>query len=129
MDQSAGHKIALELEISQPAEQRLSGVQNIQPQQKRIAAMLLDNSREAYTKLIRTAYELALNPTLAMKQFKTLVKVQWQNGVWLIEGHNDGKAGREFISFYIADDVNEKCAAILASSHFMSVLTDRSQAR
>ena len=81
----------MELENSEPAEQRLSTVsleQTSQPQQKRVAAMFMDNSRDAYTKLMRTAYELALNPTLPMRQFKTLVKVQMQNGVRLIEGAN-----------------------------------------
>ena len=43
-------------------------------------------------------------------------------------GHENGKSRREFIS-YIADAVKERVAAFLASSHFMSVLTDGSQAR
>ena len=43
-------------------------------------------------------------------------------------GHQDGKAAREFIH-YIAEAVCEKCAVVLATSNFMSVLTDGSQAR
>ena len=43
--------------------------------------MCLKNSRDAFLKLTRTAYELALNPTLSLSQFSTLVKVQRDNGV------------------------------------------------
>ena len=43
-------------------------------------------------------------------------------------GHENGKSGREFISC-IADAVRERVAAFLASSDFMSILTDGSQAR
>lgn len=44
------------------------------------------SSEEAYLKMFRTAYTLALEPTLPSRQFKTLVKVQRENGVRLIEG-------------------------------------------
>ena len=47
-------------------------------------------------KLFRTAYELAINPTLPLSQFKTLIKIQRKNGSRLIEGHDNGKAAREF---------------------------------
>lgn len=57
------------------------------------------NTREGYRKLFRTAYELAMNPTLPMAQFKTLVKVQKQNGVRLIEG-----TFKVYIFFLIAND-------------------------
>ena len=43
-------------------------------------------------------------------------------------GHEDGKSGREFIQ-YIAEAVSEKVGGIVANAHFMSVLTDGSQAR
>ena len=43
-------------------------------------------------------------------------------------GHENGKSGQEFIS-YIADAVKERVAAFLASLDFISILTDRSQAR
>ena len=42
--------------------------------------------REGYIKLFRTAYTLAIEPTLPLSQFKTLVKVQRENGVRLIQG-------------------------------------------
>lgn len=46
----------------------------------------------------------------------------------ILTGHQDTKAAREFIHF-IAESVREKCAVILGSSNFMSILTDGSQAR
>ena len=86
------------------------------------------STKGGYTKLFRTAYELAMNPTISLAQFHTLVKVQRKNGVRLIEGHDDGKAAREFIH-YIADTISEKTAAIIGSSNFMFILTDGSLAR
>ena len=44
------------------------------------------NMREGYIKLFRTAYTLAIEPTLPLSQFKTLVKVQRENCVRLIQG-------------------------------------------
>ena len=43
-------------------------------------------STEAYRKLIRTAYELAMSPHLPLKTFELLVKCQRENGVKLIQG-------------------------------------------
>ena len=42
--------------------------------------------REGYIKLFRTAYTLAIEPTLSMSQFKKLVKMQRENDVRLIQG-------------------------------------------
>ena len=86
------------------------------------------STKERYTKLFRTAYELAMNPTISLAQFHISVKVLRKNGVRLIEGHDDGKAARESIH-YIADTISEKTAMIIGSSNFMSILTDGSQAR
>ena len=85
-------------------------------------------STEAYKKLMRTAYELALNPSLPLSAFKVMVKCQRENGVTVIDGKHDGRSAREFItSIYKA--VTEKVAVILASKHAMSLLSDGSQAR
>ena len=46
----------------------------------------------------------------------------------LIERNEDGRTGKEFIHC-IAEAVKEKCAVILGSRHFMSLLSDGSQAR
>ena len=43
-------------------------------------------------------------------------------------GYDDGKTAQGFISF-IAEAITEKVTVILASAHFMKVLTDGSQAR
>ena len=85
LGESAAHKMAVELERGKPANQRMDCI-STGVQQKRVATMFLESSQDAYVKLVRTAYELALNPTLPMRQFKTLVKVQRQNGVRLVEG-------------------------------------------
>ena len=84
-----GHKYALELEKAKPVDQRIipsSVMSQSTSKQKRIDVMQNENSKEAYMKLARTAYELAMNPTMPIRQFKTLVKVQRQNGVRLIDG-------------------------------------------
>lgn len=66
--------------------------------------------------MFRTAYELALNPTMALKHFKVLVKCQRDNGVILIDGKDNTKACKEYIHV-LAEVIREKCAAILASKN------------
>lgn len=56
------------------------------------------------------------------------VKCCKENGVRLIERKEDGRSGREFVHC-IAEAVREKCAVVLASGYFMSILSDGSQAR
>ena len=46
----------------------------------------------------------------------------------MIQRNEDGRTGREFVHC-IAQAVREKTAIILASGHFMSILSDGSQAR
>ncbi len=94
----------------------------------RIDVALNQSTHDAYMKMIKTAYELAMNPTMPLKHFKVLVKCQRQNGVVLIDGRDNNKAAREYIHC-IADSVREKCAAVIASKHFMSLMSDGSQAR
>ena len=86
------------------------------------------SSEEAYRKLMKCAYEMAMEPTMAHRHFKVLVKCVKANGVRLIEGKEDGKAGREFVHC-IAEAVQEKCAVILSGTDFFSILSDGSQAR
>ena len=69
-----------------------------------------------------------MNPSMPLKHFKVLVKCQRQNGVVLIDGRDNHKAAREYIHC-IADAIREKCAAVIASKHFMSLMSDGSQAR
>ena len=50
--------------------------------------MTASNTKNMYMKMFRTAFELAMNPTVSLKQFKTLIKVQKHNRVVLVEGNN-----------------------------------------
>ena len=69
-----------------------------------------------------------MNPTMPLKQFKTLVKVQTDSGVQLIDGHHDHRSAKMYVSC-VAEAVAEKCVGVLSSKHFMSILSDGSQAR
>ena len=77
---------------------------------------------------MKTAYEMALTLSMPHKHFKVLVKCQRANGIRLVEGKDGGNAAREFIHC-IADAIKEKCSAVIAGSHFMSILSDGSQAK
>ena len=65
---------------------------------------------------------------MPLKHFEVLVKCQKQNGVKLIQGKQDGRTAKEFVHC-ISESIVEKVTVILASSNFMSVLSDGSQAR
>ena len=47
------------------------------------------NASQAYRRMIKTAYKLALHPQLPLKSFKLLVKCQQIHGVALICGKDD----------------------------------------
>ena len=125
--ESFGHKFAAEIEADQPADIRLPLSKS--HSQKSMLTTLKVASEDAYLNMIRTAYDLALNPTLPLTQFKTLVEIQRQNGVRLITGkEDDHHAAYESLSC-INEAVIEKFAVILGSAGFMSLLTDGSQDR
>lgn len=73
-----------------------------------------------------TAYVLAVDG-LPLSSFKTLVRVQKQNGVKLIKVTESSHTARELVH-EIADVVREKMAAIVLSAPAFSVLSDGSQA-
>ena len=77
------HEAAVELEKANP---ELDVTNNPGPSQSRVDVITQKSSRDAYIKLIRTAYELALNSTMSLNHFSTLVKIQRLNGIRLIEG-------------------------------------------
>ena len=81
-----------------------------------------------HRRMIETAYKLALHPQLPLKSFKPLVKCQQMNGVTLIIGKDDNHAVSEYLGS-IVTAIDEKVAVIMASSHFFSLLSDRSQTR
>ena len=76
--------------------------------------------------MFRTAYELALTPSMPLKHFDVLIKCQRQNGVRMVKDKQDGKAARKFIK-YIAFAVTEKVSTTLAEAKFFAVLSDGSQ--
>ena len=86
------------------------------------------NASQAYRRMIKTAYELALHPQLPLKSFKLLVKCQRMHGVALISGKDENHAVSEYLGSVVAA-IQEKVAVIMASSHFFSLLSDGSEAR
>ena len=68
-------------------------------------------NNDAYWKLVKCAYEMAMEPTMPHRHFKVLVKCVKANGVRLFERSENGRTGREFIHC-IAEAVKEKCTLI-----------------
>ena len=81
-----GHKFACMLNQSESPVGRINVPSQSKFTQPKITGSIKQASNEAYLKMIRTAYSLAMEPTLPSRQFKTLVKVQRDNGVRLIDG-------------------------------------------
>ena len=97
---------------------------DIQPQ---INTALQQQSRDAYRRLVVTAYLLAVSGQ-PLTSFKTLVQVQKANGVKLIQGTDDSKKAAEFVSV-IADVIRNKITNIVTNATAFSILSDGSQAR
>ena len=95
--------------------------------QPRIDDAIHRAATEGYRKLLKTAYELARDGQ-PLSNFKTLVKVQKENGVRLIQGTDGSAACREFVS-ELADAIRETVAVLLCNSTAFSLLTDGSQPR
>lgn len=95
--------------------------------QPRIDDAIHKQARDAYRKLLRTAYNLAQSGQ-PLSNFKTLVKTQKENGVRLVEGCEGTAPAREFIH-EIADAIREKVAVLLCTATAFSVLSDGSEAR
>ena len=77
------HNIAVELETAKPNNEKAVPKKALPStlNQPRIDLVCDKNIKEGYIKLFRTAYTLAIEPALLLSQFKTLVKVQRENGV------------------------------------------------
>lgn len=87
IDKSQAHQIALEKDRMKPTEERAVAVRDSGAlKQKRVDHMTNEASKLAYEKLVRTAYEMCLHPTIPVTQFKTFVKVLQINGVRLVTG-------------------------------------------
>ena len=82
------YNIAVELETAKPNNEKavLKKALTSTLNQPRTDHVCEKNMREGYIKLFRTAYTLTIELKLPLSQFKTLVKVQRENGVRLIQG-------------------------------------------
>lgn len=89
---------------------------------------MASSSAEAYVRLLKAAYQMALQPTMPFKHFKVLVSTLRENGVRVIKNMDNHKAGRSLVQA-IGKAVREKIAGILISKDFISILSDGSQAR
>ena len=127
---SEGHRLALGAENALPKDLQtpenfpVGAKRLVQP---RIALTIDKNSSIVYEKMIRTAYNLALHPTLPLKTFKLLVKCQRENGVALVSGKDDHRAASEYMKA-IVGAIKEKVSVIMGSTHFFNLLSDGSQA-
>lgn len=52
-----------------------------------------ESAHNVYLKMMRTAYQMALTPSMPHSHFQLLVKCQRDNGVRLVEGKQNNKAG------------------------------------
>jgi hypothetical protein len=95
--------------------------------QPRINQALDGQSKEAYSRLIATAYCLAVE-VKPLSCFKLLVKILKKNNVPLITKCDNNDAASKFIK-EINKAVNTKLKMILDSANFFSILSDGSQAR
>ena len=103
------HEIAIAADQGKPADQRIASGDGIpeSPSIKRqikITTSMDKMALDSYRKLLNTAYELALNPSMPLSHFKVLVKCQHQNGVCLLVGKDDSHSCREYIHYIAAYD-------------------------
>ena len=122
----------MESEKSKPEEERLPLTRNIDGEtaykQTRVDTSIRNASKDAYLKMFTSAYEVALQPSMPLIHFKTVIKCQRLNGVKLIKGNDDHRSAAIYLQ-YIADAVREAVAESLGGSKFLSILSDGSQAR
>ena len=102
------HKAACLLDSREPAEEQFQNLPRKRPVIPDIRNSLSksDQAREAYLKLMRTAYEMALNPSMAHRHFEVLVKCQRINGVRLVQGRSGNKAGNNKTNMRIFSSFN-----------------------
>jgi hypothetical protein len=128
---SKTHLIALEAEKNRPQEDQLNNVDlavHTTMRQTNIIDVTTESTKQCYTKMFITAYELALQPSMPLTHFKTLVKVQRKNGTKLIEGKDNHRAAAEYIQ-YLANTIRKKIKSEIGMAPFFSILSDGSQVR
>lgn len=81
------HVLALETEASKPSTERLDVlIPKGTPVQKRVDDLSGKSFRSGYMRLMKTAYNLALHPTMSLNSFGMLISTQRMNGVKFISG-------------------------------------------
>lgn len=87
MEESKGHAIAVEQERNLPDNERtVGGDIGCGPSQPRVDTLIAKSSRDAHCILLKTAYELAMTPTIPLSHFAVLVKVLKNAKVQIIQG-------------------------------------------
>ncbi|ELU04632.1 hypothetical protein CAPTEDRAFT_198081 [Capitella teleta] len=99
-------------------------VKNQVVNQPRIDKALDVTTRDCYTRLFRTAYKVAQSG-MPLEHFPTLVDIQQQNGVQLLDGVQSPGRAREFIVIM----ASKLILKYLDEASFFSILSDGSQAR
>jgi hypothetical protein len=82
------HRLAVQIEDRYSEDPGSSRVTNLD-----IENSVTQDNRDALSKMLRTAYEMALKPSMPHSHFETLIKCQRMNGVILLEGKCNNKAG------------------------------------
>ncbi|ELU02845.1 hypothetical protein CAPTEDRAFT_210670 [Capitella teleta] len=112
--------------LSKPSSQP-EGADYVPPAQPRINSALRQVSWSAYEKLFKTAYRVAVDG-LPLKAFTSMVKLQKENGIQLLQGCDCPQWAAEMIGI-IAEQERLFLKDILTKASAFSVLTDGSQAR
>lgn len=97
------------------------------PKQPRVHTAMLRAATEAYGKLLKTAYIVAIGGQ-PLRSFSSHVRAQKAVGVKLIHGTDSGDKAKEFVS-YIATSIRQRVGNILQSCTAFSILSDGSQTR
>ncbi len=128
------HKISLECsntsnntDVNELGQVTANGTLIRKQPQPCIDSALRKQGEDAYRKLITSAYLLAVDGQ-PLSAFKTIVLSQKANGVKLIEGCDNVKKAKEFIS-HLANAVRAKISNILIGATAFSILCDGTQAR
>ena len=82
------HRLAVQIENGYSEDPGSSRVTNFD-----IENSVPHDSRDALLKMLKTAYEMALKPSMTHSHFQTLIKCQRINGLLLLEGKCNNKAG------------------------------------
>ena len=84
------HKDAFQLEKGKPEGESVITISEVPSSSKfaqpRIETVTASSTREAYVRLMNTAYEIALHPTMSLNHFGAIINIQRKNGLRFISG-------------------------------------------